>query len=241
MTTRNPLGQWTRLFGKPLSFDREVEMAVEIRAEWSFDEESNQRDIVIDPIPGWPPPMWGSDDAWLYLRRPEGVWKTKLPKDKLLAAPTYLYARVEDSDDATLMLGGLALGDDIHCMGGWLRGSQNITRLDAVDVDEHIREAAERENTPANELGGLLDAVVERKPGRMVVDVGDWFDRQPSFEHHGEWLVFLDRQSGRSVGFSLRGCQAVQDAMANGHLWLRFSGQWMRPFLARVDIASAAK
>src|SRR5471030_584170 len=101
------IGRWSALFNGRTSFKDEVGSAIEIGAKWN--RSARQRDIILDEIPGWLTPLWGSDRQWLYIRRPEGVWKTKIPPNFEADTPILLYQKRSDAAGAR-SIGCLSIG-----------------------------------------------------------------------------------------------------------------------------------
>lgn len=81
-----PMGRWTGLFGRPTLFSEDARAAKEVQAKITAFGVGDLPDfqcveIAFVGIDGWEPPVWGSDGTWIYLRRPQGVWKARLPGD----------------------------------------------------------------------------------------------------------------------------------------------------------------
>lgn len=237
MTNQRKVGRWASLFGQRMSFQKEIASAKEIGVRWTQigDENYGQLDVEIDPIPGWLTPMWGSDDQWLYLRRPEGVWKFALPNNN----PNHsvqLCFRNQDGQS----LGSDSIGTEIRSLGGWFWSMDTHTPINAADIDDEVQGWAEEDRAPADQLGGYLDQIVEVKPGMTMIQVGDEFGQPPLFSTDGDWLVATDQQGWR-VAYSLRNCSKAKAALDQKELWLLFSGPCMKSWSTRVELGSFAE
>lgn len=234
MAMERKVGRWGGLFGQRMSFQKEILSAKEIGARWSLLREGEwcQLNVELDPVAGWLPPLWGSDDRWLYLRRPEGVWKCAIP-DLLDGVSAQLRFRGADGKG----LGSVSIGQRIHSMGGWFWSMDTDTPVDAADSDDEVQAWSKQEGAPADQLGGRLDQVLASEPGKTVVKVGDEFAEAPTFQNHGDWLVAADKKGWR-VAYSLKDCAEALAALGRGELWLSFGSPWMRAWEVKVELAS---
>lgn len=234
MAIQRKIGRWAGLFGQRVSFQKETLSAKEIDVKWSLlcEGDWSQLNAELDPIAGWLPPMWGSDDRWLYLRRPEGVWKFAIP-DLGDGASVQLRFRGPDGQS----LGSYGIGPQIRSLGGWFWSMDTDNPMDAAGRDDEVQGWAEEEGAPADQLGGLLDQVLTIEPGRTVIKVGDEFAEAPTFQTHGDWLIATDKKDWR-VAYSLRDCQEALAALDRGELWLSFGSPWLRAWAVKVELTS---
>lgn len=229
MKTR--LGQWTALFGARKTFQEEMAQAVEVDAHWS--SQPGQRDVVVDDIPGWLPPMWGSDREWLYLRRPEGVWKARLPPNLSGGTLISLYQRRGAGTDASSLFGGMVLGAGISNVAGWVRGRDTANPMSAADRDERASPSARGYDVDADAVASSWGKEVSSEEGKLVLEAGDHFDKPPTFELRDKWIVAEDRQTGLRVAYPFTS-SAMRERIESGQLWLRYSSRWFDGFSVQV-------
>lgn len=226
MEDKPKIGRWCALCGPNASYADEVAAAVVVASTASGDHE--QIDITIrDPLPGWETPLWGADRDWLYLRRPEGVWKTRLPKIPQ-RAEVLLCVRDPNTQEEykSTMLGG-----DLSPTNGWRRWRGQPAS--PATMDATLRPAG-IESLPFDEAGCPLLGVVERKGAAAWLDAGDAFCSPPIARRVGRWIVATDCKTGRRVGFGLPSPSEAELALDHGELWLRFSGDLLAPVDCRV-------
>ena len=230
MQTRERPGRWTSLLGGERSFAEEAESAKIIASKARLHD--GQLDIELgDPLPGWVVPLWSVDRDWLYLRRPEGVWKTRLPRHKP-GHPVVLWARRSDQDPTR----GTFIGDDLRPRTGWAyRAGVPMTPAD-MDARKAANPAS---NCPAGEIGTTLTREVDRSGSRVVYSVGEEFGEPPILVEAGDWILGADRAGARSVAFRIKGADNALIALRHEELWLRFSGDLLAPFDARVTASQA--
>lgn len=238
MARPKQMGQWARLFGRKIAFHEEARKAAEIGAAWERDH--GQRDIVLDEIPGWLAPLWGVHGDWLYIRRPEGVWKTRIPlgfshDDVSLIR---IHQRAPKTAGAIHTLGGTVIGRSLQSHGGWIQGNAIGKPMDAWEMDERASPAARGFDVEADAVGSAWGALASSEEGRLVVDGGDYFAKPPSFRLVDDWLMASDAETGRTVAFAMHGYAAYAEALKTGKLWLRFESMWLRSFDAQVMLAS---
>ena len=231
MAQRNTIEIWSATFGGRRSFDIEIKSAKEIGAKWESD--GHQRNVVLDQIPGWLEPLWGSDQSWLYLRRPEGVWKAKIPPEFTGETPIFLCQRLADD-----IVGMLSLGRSITGHKGWIRGNRVNAPLDAADRDAESRPEAQGVQVDADLIGSAWGSLRGEDGGKLLVDGGEHFNASPLFHLEGEWLVATDTKSGRRVAYPMHGHRAYRQALEAGNLGLQLGGKWTRSIKVRVDIRS---
>ena len=229
----NRVGRWAALFGGRRSFQKEIERAVEIGAHWS--KRAGQRDIVVDEIAGWLPPMWGSDEHWLYLRRPEGVWKTRRPQSFEGTTPIVLHQKRPGAAGGQGVAGGMVLGASISNQSGWIRGAQTTSPMDAAERDEKALPANRGFDVDADAVDQTWGKHIASEPGRLVVDAGDHFNTVPVFELQREWLMATDAKTGHRVAFQISS-EARRRHIGRGELWMLFANRWFDGLEVRVVI-----
>jgi len=227
------VGQWTALFGGRRSFQEEIKSAVEIRSQWN--QRGSQCDIIVDELPGWLPPMWGSDLDWLYLRRPEGVWKTRIPSDIEDGRANALYQKGGVCSGSKL-LGGMSMGRSIVGQPGWIKGADVANPRDAASRDEALHPCAQGADVDADALAWWINPWEEEASGVYVLDAGDHFSHPPAFELEGEWLIAIDDANGRRVAYPTE--DGLLDLVKDGRLWLRFGSKWLEPFKVQIAVRS---
>lgn len=216
-------GRWASLFGANTSFAHEIAQAREIAHQWV--EISGQATILLDHIPGWLEPLWAFDGKWLYIRRPEGVWKIRPPSSRF-GSPLILRHKTADGPP----IGNAYIGQTLARTTGWMRGA-----LEAVTPDELDQAlSAEGYGVDADEVGDPLVRAVENTAERYVFSAGDLFGSPPELSVRDNWIIGVDAQSGRTVAFQFRDAPVVRQALANGRLCLRFYGPFLDPFTVHV-------
>lgn len=220
MEKRKPVNIWADLFGGRRSFEVEVNNAKEIGARWESD--GIQRNIIVENIPGWLEPLWGTDNNWLYLRRPEGVWKTRIPDGFDGATPIYLCQQIDDD-----VLGMLSLGQSIFGNKGWIRGISVGQPMDAADMDDLGRH--ENQDVDADFYSPGWGSALGFDGDEMLVDGGGHFNQIPQFWMEGDWLIAEDSNSRRRVAYPLEGYRAHRKALEDGKLWIRLGSKWSHP------------
>lgn len=228
---KKAIGHWASLFGERRSFFTEIERAVEISAEWTCSK--YRRDIVLDEIPGWFPPLWGSDQGWMYLRRPEGVWKTRIPEGFPCGERARLYQRKTLADGSSRIMGGMAISNPLAGHSGWVCGVDKDHPLEAADIDHLLSPESRGISLDADKLLWELGALVTNSPGKILVRAEALFQSAPRFRVKGDWLFAQDSTSGYVVAYSLDRTM-FKDALGEGRLWMRFDDGWIEPFEVRV-------
>lgn len=235
----NQAKSWSGLFEGRKSFEEEIGHAVEIDARWEFHD--GQLDIFLDGIPGWLPPLWGSDEEWMYFRRPEGVWKTRIPA-MIPPGPASIYCRADPARATSKFVGGEYIGRIGRKMGGWISGPHAQAVLNAADLDYERSPQGQgwADGLVADAVGCMLDNVLEDAPGRVVVRAGDLFAQAPVFSVSGEWLLATDPDSGWTVAYGLAEGSVAERALRQRLLCLRFGSVWLAPFDVNVEIGPVA-
>ena len=233
MAQRVSIGSWSRLFGGRRSFALEADRAQAVDPEWL--STPFQRDIVFPKLPGWLAPLWGSDHEWLYLRRPEGVWRARIPKDFCADTPITIHERSLLNGSETIR-GGMGIGRSLTGHSGWIRGSAVDEPIEAADLDGRSRPSSRGFEVDADIVGRPLGEVAAESAERLELRAGDYFARPPAFALDGRWLVATDVQSGLRVAYDigLPGYEFVGEALDAERLWLRFEGRWLASFAVQV-------
>lgn len=211
--------RWSGLFRKGMTFAEEVASAREIDAQWMLGCDGKQLDVVMEPIAGYMNPAWGSDSHWLYLLRPGGVWKIRLPQDGV-GEWIMLCQRGGGST-----LGSMSFKISMLGEGGWHwndEGPWTTRELDELRLPVAGCPGA------ATEMWEPLWDVLEVGEGRVLMNAGEAFCGESlSFSRSGDWLLVADVPTGRTVAFDTAKSKAAKRALDEGVLWLRFQGPWM--------------
>lgn len=216
------MGRWSKLFGKFLSFEEEAASAREIESKWKLGLDGRQLDVVIEPIAGYASPAWGSDRQWLYLRRPEGIWKTRLPE-----AAEGDWIMLCQRSEGREVLGSLSFPTGLLGDGGWhWRDEGPCSARDIDDLHSPVMGCPD----DATEMWEPLWDVVEVAQGRTLLSAGEAFGPEElSFSRSGDWLLAVDASKARTVAFDTSKSKAARRGLDEGTLWLRLQGEWMRP------------
>ena len=230
--TKSKEGRWTKRFGLDATFAEEARLAAEVPSEILLDEESGLEGqfsyarIVLPNLVGRDEPLWATDHEWLYVRRPEGVWKTRLPMQHL-GRIGVLHQRREDG----VLYGGTQIGRNFSAKPRWRRMSLPTSPKE-LDYPYGFDDAG-------NEVGPLLFKVVESNLERIVVEAGCEFASPPS-----AWALLDDGllatgSDGRVVAYPIAASLSLRDPALRGKLWLRFaiwSNPWAEPIDALVKV-----
>jgi hypothetical protein len=235
MTTSETGGRWTSLFKKQTKFNEELSQAREIGARW--ERSPYQRDIILDEIPGWLPPLWGSDTHWLYIRRPEGIWKTKIPVGFGDSTPILLYQN-RTSSAGTRPIGALSIGADLINQGGW-NSAQSKKKASAYEMDLKRHPTKLGVTLDVEAIGQeLWEALPSEREG-LLLRAGDDFYDEPIFKLRGDWLIAQDPKTGWQIAYLLESSSDARKALDAGTLWLRFRSPWLRTLDVRVPPLTA--
>ena len=224
------VGRWSAVWGKR-TYAEEMKHAVVIGAEWRSNE--HQIDIVVDDIPGWLSPLWGSDANWLYLRRPEGIWKTEIPDGVREQVPTLLCQQKNDEHGARV-IGCLSIGSAIRNQTGWHAGYPESKCINAFELDEICSPSTLGAKVEADAIGQELWDVLLSSEDQVLVKAGDDFCEPPEFTWSNEWLIARDSKTGWRIAYPLEIGNPVHSALFSGNLWLQFRSPWLRAINARV-------
>jgi len=236
------VGHWSALFGGPKPFEYEIKRAKDFDAKWSRhpsllgNGHRGHTEVDFNGIPGWLQPLWGSDGEWLYIRRPEGVWRTRIPAG-LPADSSVIFVQKKvgvSGDD-----GRMVMGFDMEPTGGWMDGFQQPCA--PADIDARRDQGRDRQGVEVDFYAPPLINVVA-SADRLVVAVDDLFSQPPRFNVEMDWLVATDSRSGRRCAFPLsgQGHEPAKKALNEGYLWLRFEGEFLDPFEVKVTCASSS-
>lgn len=224
-------GAWAAMFGGRRAFVEEAARAVEIEALFECDH-GGRRSVWVEHIPGACEPLWGSDGSWLYLRRPEGVWKARVPEGFVGGSPVWLYQKGRGAAGASMRLGGLLMGESLLGRSGWIQGGKPSRLVEAADLDGQGRSelakglGVDEAAAPWRELG--------EEDGKALAAGGSRFDAPPSWSLRGGWLVASG--PGGSAAYPLAEHPRLREALDQGRLWARFRGKWFEGFDARVEL-----
>lgn len=227
--TQPMIGRWCGLFGSALSFADEIKQAREVPL--AVELVGTHANLRVDvSIAGWVVPLWGSDAEWLYLRRPEGVWKARLPLD---------YADLQASiclRDPNLpqCFGSSGIGSKWVDAGGWFLRDGERCSPGQMDEDSSARDVP---GYDMDEVGFPLLDRVSTSDGRAVFLAGDAFSEAPRLWVDRKVVIGEDRSNGRRVGFGINGTEAEAVLANGGAVWLRFCGDFLLPVDALVTVA----
>lgn len=226
-------GRWARLFGGSLRFEAEASRAKEVGAAWTPSDDGDQVDIVFDNIEGFATPAWGSDSEYLYLRRPEGAWKTRLQKSMVdrigLIHQRFVDGTVSDS---------VLIGRGFSQRGGWIFSAMEPATAGEIDALFALDALAGK--VDADEEGSALWKFVERSARRDVVSAGSLFGSDRiEFSQVGQCLIAADKDTRRRVAYDISKNVEVRKSMEASRLWLRFEGRWMKPVDVKVAVVSS--
>lgn len=216
------IGRWVKPFGGRRSFAQEISGAEEIHAEWTIKPE--YMNVIVDHIDGWVEPLWGSDQNWLYLRRPEGVWKTKIPSDTPHAREAYIYQK---NAEGFGVLGGLSIGASIINQGGWIRRAADGELIDAADLDAEESPISHGVELDVQRLRSPCGRELEATRERLILDLGDGFDRAPKFSKQGNWLVAHDVATNQSEAYQMDDDPDLWTEIQSGRLYFCYCSPWM--------------
>lgn len=229
-------GRWTKKFGGAKSFEFESGMAKEIRSDWTMEDGPLGRDrsgivsVKIDPIPGWLEPLWTFWNGYLYLRRPEGVWKTKVCEMIWDDRPIQLLINGQYGPDRHAPL---LLSMNIQEAKAW--HSRANTLMTPIELDANV--SVESWDVDADFCGLYLNNFLQNEEGKKVlVFAGDVFCHPPVFSLEGNYLVATDMISKEKCAFQLDGLMRIRRAVKSKVLWLRFSGTYLPAFDVQVIV-----
>lgn len=236
MTTSETKGRWTSLFKRHTKFTDELSQALEIGAKW--ERSPHQRDIILDEIPGWLPPLWGSDAHWLYIRRPEGIWKTKIPAGFDSNTPILLYQN-RTNPAGTRPVGALSIGANLVNQGGWNSARSDERKASAFEMDLERHPSHLGVNLDVEAIGQDLWEALPSEHEGLLLKAGDDFCHEPLFRMRGDWLIAQDRQTGWRIAYFIESGSEARKALDAGSLWLRFRSPWLRTLDVQVPPLTA--
>lgn len=241
-----PSGQWLQLFGRPTTFKEDTRRAERIGSSIELlDISAIQPDlryvkIIFDEIAGWEEPLWGTDDRWLYLRRPQGVWKTPLPLEHL-GRVGIVYQRRGGGGTH----GGTQLGRNF--------GGKNSWRMMFSEATPEELDEPRRFDGDGCEIGPMLLYTARGERDIVYLLGGSKFGSMPASCSLDAGYVRVVDASGQAVKFQLGPCFDMGALVAHckmGKLWMRFGcldHPWMDPidikvaFLGQVQTALAGR
>jgi hypothetical protein len=219
------LGHWCKLHGE-LPFEDDIKLAVEVDSTHELFD--GQLIIEIhDPIAGCEVPLWASDADWLYLRRPEGIWKAKLPNEHVWTSATL---HVKSPGSETYL--PTVIGAESLPSTKWRYRLNKYCQPAEMD---RMRAAPAILIGAAMELGRPLVAPPIAENGNLIFKVGTEFDARPDLFYDSKWIFgFVRSDPHRVVAFEHFDDPVILDAFLQGTLRLRFSGDLLLPMDVRV-------
>lgn len=230
MLTKQKKGRWTSLIAEELSFRKQVAHAIEVGSKIELisipgmESEYSYVEIVVDNIPGWDEPLWATDDRWIFLRRPEGIWKTALPLQHLGRIGV-----VYQLGCSANKLGGTEIGRDFGSKEQW-HFCRQPTEPSELDYPFGVDDGG-------SELGPMLIDARAGRPGALTLSAGPAFGTPPKFWRFDHDRLVATGQDGRVVVFPIPESLDLEPIAKAGKLWLRFevlTHAWMEPFDAQV-------
>jgi hypothetical protein len=225
-----PRGRWTRLFGGPTRFAEDVKKAKEVASTVQLFGVGDLSDhqyvkIVFEGVDGWERPLWASDGQWLYLRRPQGIWKTRLPMEHLGRIGVICQSRRGSSR----IYGGIRVGNDFSDRPSW---HVHMEEVEPEAMDDFYGLPLD-----GHETGPMISDWVEDVGRRVVMDAGDVFSAPPKSCRFVDGEVRAEAADGRKVRFPISASLDLGAIAGRGDLWLRFGhglASWMDPFDCQV-------
>ena len=231
-------GQWLQLFGRPTTFKEDTRRAEQIGSSVELlDISASQPDlryvkIIFDEIPGWEEPLWGTDEKWLYLRRPQGVWKTPLPLEHL-GRVGIVYQRRGGGGTH----GGTQLGRNFGGKSSW-------RMMDSEATPEEL-DRPQMFDADGCEIGPMLfDAKLGERENTYLL-AGPTFGHMPSWCAMDGAFIKVGDGPSRVVKCALApsfDLAALCAHCKSGKLWLRFEchmQKWRDPIEIKVFPISA--
>jgi hypothetical protein len=231
-------GRWHKRFdsGIDSTFEAEIDAAKLVDAEWQTHsgplgaDRSGYVNVVFDKLPGWLEPVWASDEKWLYLRRPEGTWKTPIPDRLQPAGPLFLVDRVPGQADSGRRTRLGRVSTVAEC---WMDGFAQPVDVGARDCMDAVA------SLDVDFLGTHLGQP-KSDGDRLLALAGDDFQSPPDFKLAGDWLIANDRALDLSCAYHIGGIEPIAKAMEQGALWIRYQGIFVPTFDVQARLASAA-
>ena len=223
------VGNWSALFGEPKTFEYEVSQAKDFDAKWHVNSE--QIEINFGGLPGWLAPLWASDGEWLYVRRPEGVWRSRVPRD--LPAETSIIF-IQKKRGSSGESGRMFMSFNMEPTGAWMDRFQEPCSPE--DIDNLRDQRRDRQGVEVDFYAPPLTDFQE-DAGRLIVSVGDLFCEPPVFTIERDWLVATDSKTSSRCAFPItcQGSEPAKAALMEGNLWIRFDGCFLDRFEVKVS------
>lgn len=226
------LGRWTRLFGRPTTFSEDARKAKEVASTVQLFEiggfpNYHYVKIIVEAIKGWECPLWATDGEWLYLRRPQGVWKTRLPQAHMDRVGVIAQRRSGSSK----IYGGVQIGSGFSNEPTW---HFHMQKVEPEDLDSYYGPYKD-----GFEAGPPIASWIADADERVIVDAGDVFAHAPVSCHYAGGEVLAEGPDGRKVRFVVTGLD-LGDVAKAGKLMLRFGHgpmSWMDPFDCAVTFS----
>lgn len=234
MEEQRRLGRWSKLFGGSLRFESEAARAKEIGAVWTPSADGRQVDVLFDSIEGCGLPAWGSDSTHLYLRRPEGVWKTRIDQG-LVDRIGLIRQRLADGSVSD----HIVLGRGFKDKGGWIFSGMTPATPGQIDALVAFQPPSDQPEVKADLQGCVLYDFIERSEHRDVVEAGEPIGLgKVAFSRVGDWLVAKDIESGWRTAYDLSENRSVKASLEANRLWLRYGTGWMTPIEVKIDLVT---
>lgn len=240
MGTRKSHLTWVGKSGRERGVQEELALARLVNSTWTLRPPACEGDepvwqAVVEPLDGWLKPLWACDEQFLYLRRPEGIWKTPLPKHvrlmRLEQAQLSIRSAKTRQPMGSMLLGCLDEGKSFD----WRTDDDEPASLSALDLDR----------SPERFLGAEQADFIGSFPhirkdwsdaSRLVIDLGEDASEPPTFDFDGEWLYSIDATNGQVLGYFLddEAGPTIRAALEDGQLWARYHGPFIEEFTVRV-------
>ena len=223
---KNKLGHWCELHGN-LSFADEINLAKEVASICEvFDGQ-----LILelhDSIEGSEVPLWASDSTWIYLRRPEGVWKTRLPSEHDWSSVTI---HVKSPGSRTYM--STVLGVESNASDKWRHRLNEYLQPSEID-NKHAIPA--KWGIDATELGCPLVGPPIAENGKLIFKAGAEFHEAPDLFYDQRWIFgSVKSNPSRRVAFEHFDDPVILDSLQRGTLVVRFSGDFLMPMDVEVQ------
>lgn len=233
MSNQSPKGRWSGLFNDEMNFRQQVAAAVHVDSDIELvsipglEDDHSYVEIIVGDIPGWDEPLWATDDRWLYLRRPEGIWKTELPLLHL-GRKGVIYQRRGNSE---IKFGGTQMGQNFNGKSTW-----HFCRKPTSPMELDFPCGRDSDGF---ELGPMLLDACSGQPGMLTLSAGPAFGTPPKSWRFEQRRLVATGQDGRVVVFPIPESFEIESIAKAGKLCLRFevlTHAWMEPFDAQVVV-----
>lgn len=207
-----------------LTFEQEIDRAILMDAKAKVDSLGQMNLFQTLPLPGWKMPLFAHVGGFLFLRRPEGVWKLPCPSEQ--DQPTVAHLPSMDGKKFVPFSVGMPSRD----CGRWHRLSGDPATPEQMDGWGRCPAGVE-----ADELGAALLNPPKIEGGQVIFEAGDGFTRAPVLTYDGSRWIYGQGQDGRRLAFDALDIPWAQQAIDDGSLMLRFTSRFFSPFDAPVS------